>query len=90
MALFRSYERSSGQLVNTSKSGVYLGKGAIDRQIAIESRTGIRTKTLPLMYLGAPILTGRIRAEHYEYLVTKMRNRLESEMNVFWLENNAS
>ncbi|XP_012842530.1 PREDICTED: uncharacterized protein LOC105962752 [Erythranthe guttata] len=77
MEIFHSYERSSGQLVNVTKSHLYVGKWAEVESSNIEQVTGICRKTLPLKYLGVPIYSGRTKAEFFEYLVTQIRGKLQ-------------
>lgn len=50
MALLRSYERSSEQLISTEKSGFYIGSKAERRVSQISHITGIALKDFPFTY----------------------------------------
>lgn len=58
MNLLHSYERSSGQLISTEKSGFYIGSKAERGEGQITRITGISRKEFPFNYLGVPMFMG--------------------------------
>ncbi|XP_012848325.1 PREDICTED: uncharacterized protein LOC105968242 [Erythranthe guttata] len=75
--IINKYERSSRQKTNMTKSGLYLGKGATAFKVQVEGILGIKTKDFPIIYLGVPVSVGRNKAVDYEFLVSKIRMKLE-------------
>lgn len=65
MELLHSYEKSSGQLVSSEKSGFYIGSKAERRAGNIASITGIPRRDFPFTYLGVPMLTGRPKIVYF-------------------------
>lgn len=74
----RSYECSSGQLINTSKSCFITSQkmppGAVSR---IKSQTGYMHKRSTITYLGIPLFKGRKKVIHFKYLIDKLQGRLD-------------
>ncbi|XP_012836318.1 PREDICTED: uncharacterized protein LOC105956950 [Erythranthe guttata] len=77
MDIFHVYEQSSRQLVNVSKSHLYVGKWAELEHLSIEQATKIWGKNFPLTYLGAPSFTGQSKAEYFEHLVQQIRGKIQ-------------
>lgn len=77
MQLLQSYELSSGQRINRSKSAFYIHNKYQRREPMIASATGLRRNNFPFIYLGLPIFYGRPKSVYYEPLVDKVRAALE-------------
>lgn len=72
------YEQSSGQKVNKVKSALFVSsKLPVSRRAAICGALGFEIKEFPVVYLGCPLAKGRVRKIHYEFLIIKLRKRVE-------------
>ncbi|KAK9930542.1 hypothetical protein M0R45_027578 [Rubus argutus] len=69
------YGFNSGQLVNKTKSQVFLGKFALTRRPLIYKWLGIPIGALPFTYLGVPIFSGRPKRLHFQGLADKVKSR---------------
>ncbi|XP_075099497.1 uncharacterized protein LOC142176265 [Nicotiana tabacum] len=72
MQVLKAYENASGQLVNKTKSAVYLHH-LTDMEVVgkVERITGIHRNDFPIIYLGCPIFYARRKLEFYQPLITK-------------------
>ncbi|XP_075099715.1 uncharacterized protein LOC142176349 [Nicotiana tabacum] len=72
MQVLKAYEAASGQLVNKTKSAVYLHH-LTDMEVVskVERITGIHRDDFPIIYLGCPIFYARRKLEFYQPLITK-------------------
>uniref|UniRef100_A0A1U7VHC3 Uncharacterized protein LOC104213858 n=1 Tax=Nicotiana sylvestris TaxID=4096 RepID=A0A1U7VHC3_NICSY len=72
MQVMNAYEAASGQLVNKTKSAVYLHH-LTDMEVVskVERITGIHRNDFPIIYLGCPIFYARRKLEYYQPLITK-------------------
>ncbi|XP_075099940.1 uncharacterized protein LOC142176380 [Nicotiana tabacum] len=72
MQVLNAYEAASGQLVNKTKSAVYLHH-LIDMEVVskVERITCIHKNDFPIIYLGCPIFYARRKLEYYQPLITK-------------------
>lgn len=77
MQLLHMYECSSGQLINTAKSGFYLHDKIHRRAAVITQATGLTRCSFPLTYLGVPTFYGRAKSTYFEHLVDNVRKALE-------------
>nr|XP_009786710.1 PREDICTED: uncharacterized protein LOC104234773 [Nicotiana sylvestris] len=79
MQVLKAYEAASGQLVNKTKSAVYLHH-LIDMEVVskVERITGIHRNDFPIIYLGCPIFYARRKLEFYQPLITKVMDKLQS------------
>nr|XP_009796280.1 PREDICTED: uncharacterized protein LOC104242863 [Nicotiana sylvestris] len=79
MQVLKAYEAASGQLVNKTKSAVYLHH-LTDMEMAskVERITGIHRDDFPIIYLGCPIFYARRKLEFYQPLMTKVMDKLQS------------
>lgn len=59
MGIIPSYEQSSGQMVNVSKSSFYLSPKSMARTPHIQRIIGISPRQFPITYLGVPIFLGK-------------------------------
>ncbi|XP_075097373.1 uncharacterized protein LOC142174882 [Nicotiana tabacum] len=79
MQVLKAYEAASGQLVNKTKSAVYLHH-LTDMEVIskVERITGIHRNDFPIIYLGCPIFYVRRKLEYYQPLITKVMDKLQS------------
>ncbi|XP_075080127.1 uncharacterized protein LOC142165483 [Nicotiana tabacum] len=79
MQVLKAYEAASGQLVNKTKSVVYLHH-LTDMEVVsnVERITGIHWNDFPIIYLGCPIFYARRKPEYYQSLITKVVDKLQS------------
>ncbi|XP_070005983.1 uncharacterized protein [Nicotiana sylvestris] len=72
MQVLKAYEAAFGQLVNKTKSAVYLHH-LTDMEVVskVERITGIHRNDFPIIYLGCPIFYARRKLEYYQPLITK-------------------
>ncbi|XP_070007310.1 uncharacterized protein [Nicotiana sylvestris] len=79
MQVLKAYEAASGQLVNKTKSAVYLHH-LTDMEVVsnVERITGIHWNDFPIIYLGCPIFYARRKPEYYQSLITKVVDKLQS------------
>ncbi|XP_075100498.1 uncharacterized protein LOC142176491 [Nicotiana tabacum] len=79
MQVLNAYEAASGQLVNKTKSVVYLHH-LTDMEVVskVERITGIHRNDFPIIYLGCPIFYARRKLEYYQPLITKVMDKLQS------------
>ncbi|XP_019245221.1 PREDICTED: uncharacterized protein LOC109225083 [Nicotiana attenuata] len=79
MQILSSYEAASGQLINKSKSAVYMHHSARAQVIEkVQRITGIPNQEFPFTYLGCPIFYLRRRMNYYQDLITKVMNKLQN------------
>nr|XP_016509454.1 PREDICTED: uncharacterized protein LOC107826922 [Nicotiana tabacum] len=79
MQVLKAYEDASGQIVNKTKSAVYLHH-LTDMEVVskVERITGIHRNDFPIIYLGCPIFYARRKLEFYQPLITKVMDKLQS------------
>ncbi|XP_075088070.1 uncharacterized protein LOC142170146 [Nicotiana tabacum] len=79
MRVLKAYEDASGQLVNKTKSAMYLHH-LTDMEVVnkVERITGIHRNDFPIIYLGCPIFYARRKLEFYQPLITKVMDKLHS------------
>nr|XP_016496749.1 PREDICTED: uncharacterized protein LOC107815646 [Nicotiana tabacum] len=79
MQVLNAYEVASGQLVNKTKSAVYLHH-LTDMEVVnkVERITGIHRNDFPIIYLGCPIFYAKRKLEYYKPLITKVMDKLQS------------
>ncbi|XP_070015948.1 uncharacterized protein [Nicotiana sylvestris] len=79
MQVLNAYEAASVQLVNKTKSAVYLHHLTVMEVVSkVESITGIHRNDFPIIYLGCPIFYARRNLEYYQPLITKVMDKLQS------------
>ncbi|XP_070007206.1 uncharacterized protein [Nicotiana sylvestris] len=84
MQVLKAYENASGQLVNKTKSAVYLHHLTnLEVVSKVERITGIHRNDFPIIYLGCPIFYARRKLEFYKPLITKTK----MGSSLFWYEN---
>lgn len=77
MKLMKDYGEVSGQIMNNSKSQVYIGKGAAHRSHSITSLLGMQEDKAPFTYLGVPIFKGKPSKVHLQAVVDKRKSKWE-------------
>ena len=77
LKLFNDYSDISGQILNLSKSKVYIGKGAAHRSSIICNTLGMAEDKAPFLYLGVPIFKGTPKKRHLQVLADKVKIKLE-------------
>jgi len=79
MQVLKAYEAASGQLVNKTKSAMYLHH-LTNMEVVnkVESITGMHRNDFPIIYLGCPIFYARRKLEFYQPLITKVMDKLQS------------
>ncbi|XP_075083560.1 uncharacterized protein LOC142167295 [Nicotiana tabacum] len=79
MEVLKDYEAASGQLINKTKSVVYihhLTNEEVGRKV--ERVTGITRQNFPFTYLGCPIFYARRNMKFYQGLMNKVLNKMQS------------
>jgi len=80
--ILRGYEKVSGKMINLDKSMIYLHEQVPNRVCYLVKRiTGIRQGSFPFTYLGCPIFYGRKNKGHFENLLKKVTNRMNTWQN---------
>lgn len=73
----KQYEDWSGQLINKEKSSIFLSKRiAYARRRSLLRMTGFVEGVFPSIYLGVPLVSGRLKARALEPLVNKIQNKM--------------
>ncbi|WRX16205.1 Reverse transcriptase domain - like 10 [Theobroma cacao] len=82
MVFLQEYEQVSGQKVNHQKSCFITSDGCpLSRRQIITRTTGFQHKTLPVIYLGAPLHKGPKKVFLFDSLITKIRDRISGWEN---------
>ncbi|EOY25451.1 Uncharacterized protein TCM_016759 [Theobroma cacao] len=82
MVFLQEYEHVSGQKVNHQKSCFITSDGCpLSRRQIITRTTGFQHKTLPVIYLGAPLHKGPKKVFLFDSLITKIRDRISGWEN---------
>ncbi|XP_019257606.1 PREDICTED: uncharacterized protein LOC109235807 [Nicotiana attenuata] len=79
MQILNAYEAASGQKVNKGKSAIYMHHLTdIELSNKVVGITGIQRQDFPFTYLGCPIFYSRRKMDHYQGLITKVLDKLQS------------
>ncbi|KAL6124822.1 hypothetical protein ACLB2K_077331 [Fragaria x ananassa] len=78
MSFMEEYAQNSGQVINTAKSQLFLGKSAIPRQMRITNILGINVSVFPFTYLGVPIFVGRPKSAFLLPIADRIKAKLSS------------
>ncbi|EOY02236.1 Uncharacterized protein TCM_011923 [Theobroma cacao] len=82
LVFLQEYEEVSGQQVNHQKSCFITANGCpMTRRQIIAHTTGFQHKTLPVIYLGAPLHKGPKKVTLFDSLITKIRDRISGWEN---------
>ena len=79
------FSSSSGLVANYSKSGFYLARVNDNFRMHAASTVDFTFESLPVKYLGMPLISKRYTAADCEFLVDKMTSRIRS-----WFAKNLS
>lgn len=78
LRVFNNFARNSGLHINANKSAMYVGGRNKEELLAAAASHGIPTETLPIRYLGLPLITKSMTVHDYAPLLDKIRSRLLS------------
>ncbi|WRX14697.1 Reverse transcriptase domain - like 10 [Theobroma cacao] len=82
LVFLQEYEKVSGQQVNHQKSCFITANGCpMTRRQIIAHTTGFQHKTLPVIYLGAPLHKGPKKVALFDSLISKIRDRISGWEN---------
>ncbi|KAG7578694.1 Reverse transcriptase domain [Arabidopsis thaliana x Arabidopsis arenosa] len=70
--------KEEGLHINANKSAMYVGGRNKEELLAAAASHGIPTETLPIRYLGLPLITKSMTVHDYAPLLDKIRSRLLS------------
>lgn len=74
-----AYEAASGQLINKSKSTLYMHHSASEAVVdKVQRIIGIGRQEFPFTYLGCPMFYTRRKMDHYRDLMSKILDKLQS------------
>lgn len=76
--LIDDYERMFEQAINRSKSHFFLGGTRLSRGVQISSILNTREGHLPKIYLGVPLVIGRVTKSTLAPLIDCFKNRINS------------
>lgn len=68
----------SGMKLNASKSELFSSGISTEDLQQIKDVSGFKTGTLPVRYLGIPLLTKKPAVKDFDSLLKKMRRKVES------------
>ena len=78
LAVFKEFEVMSGLNTSMEKSTLYLAGVKDEESEAILEQFPFDNGTLPVRYLGLPLLTKRMNAQDYSPLIARVRSRISS------------
>lgn len=78
LAVFQEFARVSGLNISLEKSTLYLAGVKSEDREAILDQFPFESGSLPVIYLGLPLLTKRMNARDYSPLVARIRSRISS------------
>ncbi|XP_022867657.1 uncharacterized protein LOC111387334 [Olea europaea var. sylvestris] len=79
MDTFQLYEKWTGQVINKEKLAIFFAKhcGTIHKQEVLRL-SSFREGSFPIIYLGVPVVVGRLTAHHLHFLVEKVQKKIAS------------
>lgn len=77
--IFIRYALFSGQMVNVSKSTIYVGSISNDKLHRLVSLAGFNNSCLPFWYLGILIFKGKPKVRHLQPIADKNKSKLASQ-----------
>lgn len=78
LAVFQQFSRMSGLNVSLEKSTLYLAGVREEDSAAILEQFPFEAGSLPVRYLGLPILTKKMNVQDYNPLISRIRARISS------------
>lgn len=76
MKLLDRYEKAPGQVVNKSKTKLFLGGMTFARKVTISEEIGISVANLLEKYLGIKIVSGRVNKQAVSNMVDSLSRKL--------------
>ena len=76
-----SFQEASGLGLNLSKSCLFLDGGNLSTSKAMADSFGLSVSSLPIKYLGLPLLPHKLRPEDYQPLIDNVTARISSWTN---------
>lgn len=76
MKLLDRYEKALGQVVNKTKTKLFLGGMTFARKVSISEEIGISVANLPEKYLGIKIVSGRLNKQAVSNVVDSLSRKL--------------
>ncbi|XP_022895288.1 uncharacterized protein LOC111409474 [Olea europaea var. sylvestris] len=71
------YENWSGQKINKEKTAIFFSKNcSVTRKGVALRESSFKEGQFPVIYLGVPVVQGRLTARHLEPLVEKIRKKI--------------
>lgn len=79
MEVLNAYKGASSQMINKSKSAIYM-QHCTSQQVVdkVQRITGILRQDFPFTYLGCPIFYSRRRMDYYNGLINKVMEKLQA------------
>ncbi|KAM3305730.1 hypothetical protein P3S67_012597 [Capsicum chacoense] len=78
MSKLDTYEKISGKMINTRKSGFIVSSNfPVDCITDVQNITGFSQLQFPLHYLGCPIYKGKNKIVYYHNMIAKVSNKLQ-------------
>lgn len=74
--ILANYQFSSGQSINFGKSKLFIGKCSLRTKRQILSNTNLQDHPLFSTYLGAPLVIGTPKRQHFNHLVVRFLSKL--------------
>lgn len=78
LAVFRRFARLSGLNISLEKSTLFLAGVKAEDSVAILDQFPFEAGTLPVRYLGLPLLTKKMTVQDYSRLISQIRARISS------------
>ncbi|XP_056863946.1 uncharacterized protein LOC130511120 [Raphanus sativus] len=78
LAVFKQFARMSGLNISLEKSTLYLAGVKAEGSVAIMEQFPFEAGSLPVRYLGLPLLTKRMNAQDYSLLISRIKARISS------------
>lgn len=78
LAVFKEFAKKSGLNISLEKSTLYLAGVKEEDSVAILEQFPFEYGSLPVRYLGLPLLTKKMNSQDYRPLISRIRARISS------------
>lgn len=78
LAVFQEFAKVSGLNISLEKSTLYLAGVKAEDSVTILEQFPFDSGSLPVRYLGLPLLTKRMNSQDYSLLIMRIKNRITS------------